>query len=69
VFIAALRFTYKTASFESGAEGSRTPELRRAKLGYYHRSCSPLFKNTCKTESLALVLAVPVRGRSCGLVY
>jgi hypothetical protein len=33
---------------ESGAEGIRTPDLRRAKADSYCRDCSPVFKNPCK---------------------
>jgi hypothetical protein len=37
--------------FDSGAEGIRTPDLRRAKSGTYYRGCSLLFKIACKTAS------------------
>jgi hypothetical protein len=33
---------------ESGAEGIRTPDLRRAKADSYRRGCSPMFRNPCK---------------------
>jgi hypothetical protein len=33
---------------ESGAEGIRTPDLRRAKAALWVHSCSPRFKNPCK---------------------
>jgi len=42
-----LRFTCKRRSFRGGAEGIRTPDLRRAKSEHYYRRRSPLFRNTC----------------------
>ena len=44
----SLRFTCKTRSLRSGAEGIRTPDLRRAKSDPKCRGCSLLFKNSCK---------------------
>jgi hypothetical protein len=52
----------------SGAEGSRTPDLRRAKSGPYCRGSSPLFKNACKIALLSLAAFASVRCYSCGLV-
>ena len=63
------RFTCKLPYFRSGAEGIRTPDLRRAKSGYYHRGCSPVFGNTCKIASLLLEAFVGVRVRSPRLGY
>ena len=54
---------------QSGAEGSRTPDLRRAKSRYYYRPRSPLFKIACKIALLPLAAFACVRRRSCGLVY
>jgi len=53
----------------SGAEGIRTPNLRRAKSGPYYRGRSPLFKNTFKTTCLPLEAFVFVRRRWRALVY
>jgi hypothetical protein len=61
--------TCNTVVFRSGAEGSRTPDLRRAKSRYYCRACSSLFKNTCKFEYSPLEAFMGVRRCSCGLVY
>src|SRR5215204_6460665 len=36
--------------YRSGAEGNRTPDLRRAKSGHYYRRCSWLFKNSAKSR-------------------
>ena len=69
----ALRFTAlrspTTLCSQSGAEGIRTPDLRRAKSEPYCRGCSLLFKNTCKSAELPLEAFVGVRRRSRGLVY
>jgi hypothetical protein len=35
-------------TLRSGAEGIRTPDLRRAKAGHYHRRCSLVFTIACK---------------------
>ncbi len=43
-----LYFTCESSIFRSGAEGIRTPDLRRAKADSYCRDCSPVFKNPCK---------------------
>ena len=48
VLILGSSFPCKILVFSSGAEGLRTPDLRRAKSGLYYRRRSPLFKNTCK---------------------
>src|SRR5215208_6909582 len=61
--------TCKQAHFRSGAEGIRTPDLRRAKAESHHRSRSRLFKNTCKTANSRLCSFAVVRSRSRGLVY
>jgi hypothetical protein len=50
-----LRFTCKTRSFRSGAEGIRTPDLRRAKSEHYYRGCSSLFKNTTPKVGVPLL--------------
>jgi hypothetical protein len=41
-------FHLQNAGFRSGAEGTRTPGLRRAEPGHHHRGRSPSFKNPCK---------------------
>jgi hypothetical protein len=38
----SLRFTWKTRSFRSGAEGIRTPDLRRAKAALSRLSYGPV---------------------------
>ncbi len=54
---------------DSGAEGSRTPDLRRAKSKAYYHGYSPLFKITYKIECLPLEAFATVRHCLCGLVY
>ncbi len=61
--------TCKTACSSSGAEGIRTPDLRRAKSGAYRRRSSPLFRNTCKSADFSVAHFVLVRRCSYGLVY
>jgi hypothetical protein len=54
ILILGLSFACKTASSLSGAEGIRTPDLRRAKSKPHYRGSSLLFKNTCKIVDLPL---------------
>jgi len=62
-------FYLQNSTFYSGAEGNRTPDLRRAKSDPKHRSCSLTFKIACKTALLPLEVFVSVRCCSRGLVY
>src|SRR5215213_6593820 len=62
-------FFLQIAAFSSGAEGIRTPDLRRAKSDPQCRACSSLFKNTCKIALLHLAAFASIRCCSCGLVY
>jgi hypothetical protein len=59
----------KAQTTVSGAEGIRTPDLRRAKSGPYRRGRSPLFRNTCKVADFSVAHFVIVRRCSRGLVY
>ena len=67
--VPSLSFTCKPPLFRSGAEGNRTPDLRRAKSDAECRRRSPLFRNSCKTKYLPLGAFVSVRRCSRGLVY
>jgi hypothetical protein len=57
------------SGYRSGAEGIRTPDLRRAKSESNYRSRSPLFKKCCKIGDLCLGAFVLIRRCSRGLVY
>jgi hypothetical protein len=65
----SLNSACKLLHLRSGAEGIRTPDLRRAKSDPRYRHCSLVFKNTCKIADLILEVFVGVRSRSPGLVY
>jgi hypothetical protein len=62
-------FSCKSSRSQSGAEGIRTPDLRRAKSDPYRRGCSLVFRNTCKIGYWPLKAFVSVRRCSRGLVY
>src|SRR5215204_2738667 len=64
-----LRFILQIATFFSGAEGIRTPDLRRAKSDLHCRGCSQAVRNACKTADLPLGAFISVRRCSPRLVY
>ena len=65
----SFAFHLQNCTFQSGAEWTRTPGLRRAKSGLRYRGRSVLFKIACKIEYLPLGAFVSVRRCSRGLVY
>ena len=69
VLIFASRFSCKTLFSKSGAEGIRTPDLRRAKADSYCYGCSLLFKNSCKQAYSILCIVVSVRRCLSGLLH
>ncbi len=62
-----LSFTCKSLCFASGAEGIRTPDLRRVKAKRRRRGRSPVFRYGSKSGDPLPRLVADVRRRSPGL--
>src|SRR5215208_5595428 len=56
-----LHFSCKFVSFQSGAEGIRTPDLRRAKAARRFRGCSLLFEDPLASAALHPIFTVNAR--------
>src|SRR5829696_6750236 len=69
LFASRLYFSCKRVFFLSGRCWVRTSVLCRVKADPWCRSCSPVFRNTCKSALLPLLIFALVRSCSCGLVY
>ena len=63
------RFTCKSAYFVSGAEGIRTPDLRRAKAARYFAGLFRRLQNCCKCKYLAYYAFPKLSGDLLGLLH